>query len=133
MMTGYLSSHFVRDLPGAQTIHNTPTADLMGNVGKALGAEGDLDGRIKACENLGEILAHRLVELKMERRILEAQRTIDARIPPQSSDWAVHMTHCYGVDDEGYPTSCKYNEDHICPAAPFKEPMKEYRRVKAAR
>lgn len=133
MMTGYLSSHFVRDLPDAQTIHNTPTADLMAMVHTVLGSNGSLDERVKACADLGEILAHRQAELQVEARILHAQKTIDRRVQPHQDQWAVHMTHCYGVDDEGLPTSCKYGEDHVCPAALHKEPLKEYRRVEALR
>ncbi len=66
--------------------------------------------------------------LDKQERIAEAKATEHNRLTPEDGSYGVHMTHCYGFnyDDGEGEYSCKYGEDHICPAALHADPLAYY-------
>jgi hypothetical protein len=106
---------------------------------KALGKvqEDGLKGQIDAINALQDLLTSKHRDLANKYRVEEAHRNASERLPQHHESWAVHMTHCYGLDyDDCYgdeePTSrfaCKYGEDDICPAALHEDPWTAYRKL----
>jgi len=90
-----------------------------------------------AIEGLIQDLEIRKRRVRDKRRVIEAQKTADARIKPSDRKYMTHLRHCYGLDyDSVFPGqeptdrySCKYGEDDICPGAMFEDPWVEYLRI----
>lgn len=102
----------------------------------ALGAvqQGGARGQLAALRELKLLVKEKIAEVGNLARVESAQENANERISKGHPRWGVHMTHCYGLnyDDhwgDGKPTerySCKYGEDHICPAALYPDPWAEW-------
>lgn len=95
-----------------------------------LNQEAALEGVILRLEAIKATIADK-------RRVAEALETRDKRLKPGNRSYGTHMRHCYGLSDEPWSGpnerfACKYGEDHICPAAMFEDPWKEYVRAEEA-
>lgn len=102
---------------------------------KAFGGyeEGGPKGQLQALTDLRALAAETFGEVYNVFRVQEAKLTEHKRLPRDHRQWATHMSHCYGLDDDPPPgsssnirMSCKYGQDDICPAALYEDPWAEY-------
>jgi len=105
--------------------------------------EQSLEGQKTALDVLLRELELIRNDVEDKLRVEHAQKTASGRLKPTNSHWAVHMIHCYGMDQDSiyeweefgkddahapipYRHGCKYGEDDICPAAMYEEPYDEF-------